>query len=152
MLEMSNIKRSKVVSPSSASPIRKDFPRRDKKFRTHSSIDFKTKESNIYSKTNIDNDQTKLQIWAAYCILGICVGVVAWTIDIIVDNLVKWKWSIAQMIITKESPVGLSMMTFLAFGCLFGGIASLLTVFVAPGAAGSGIAELMAYLNGINYP
>ena len=44
------------------------------------------------------------------------------------------------------------MLTFLAFSALFGGIASIMTVFVGPGALGSGIAELMAYLNGINYP
>ena len=37
-----------------------------------------------------------------------------------------------------------------SFGlCAF---ASYLTVFVGPGANGSGIAELMAYLNGVNYP
>ena len=30
--------------------------------------------------------------------------------------------------------------------------ASLLTVYVAPGAYGSGVAEIMAYLNGVNYP
>ena len=31
-------------------------------------------------------------------------------------------------------------------------IACLLTLFFAPGAAGSGIAEMIALLNGVNYP
>ena len=35
---------------------------------------------------------------------------------------------------------------------LFGGIAAMLTVYIGPGASGSGIAELMAYFNGINIP
>ena len=43
-------------------------------------------------------------------------------------------------------------MTYIAFSGLFGGVAALLTVFLGPGAAGSGITEMMAYLNGINYP
>ena len=40
----------------------------------------------------------------------------------------------------------------MVFSSLFGGVAALLTVFLGPGAVGSGMAELMAYLNGINYP
>lgn len=32
------------------------------------------------------------------------------------------------------------------------GLACALTVNIGPGAAGSGMAELMAYLNGVNYP
>jgi len=35
---------------------------------------------------------------------------------------------------------------------LLGGTAACLTVFVGPGATGSGIAELMGYFNGVNYP
>ena len=40
----------------------------------------------------------------------------------------------------------------MVFSALFGGIAALMTVFLGPGAIGSGITELMAYLNGIEYP
>jgi chloride channel 6 len=43
-------------------------------------------------------------------------------------------------------------MTFLVFSLLFGGTAAIMTVFIGPGAAGGGMAELMGYLNGINYP
>ena len=77
-------------------------------------------------------------------------GIVAFFIDIVVDNLVLWKWSICQIVI-KDS-VGYSLMIFLGISTLFGLIGTLLTVYVGPGAVGSGIAELMAYLNGVNYP
>lgn len=43
-------------------------------------------------------------------------------------------------------------LTFLVFCLLFGGAAAILTVFIGPGAAGGGTAELMGYFNGINYP
>jgi len=56
------------------------------------------------------------------------------------------------MIIANNKSFGLAMLTFVALSVLFGGIAALLTVFVGPGAVGSGTTELMAYLNGINYP
>lgn len=41
-------------------------------------------------------------------------------------------------------------LVFLFLSVLFGGTAGALTVFVGPGAMGSGIAELMGYFNGIN--
>ena len=46
----------------------------------------------------------------------------------------------------------LGWITFLVFSLLFGGTAAIMTVFIGPGAAGGGTAELMGYLNGINYP
>lgn len=84
--------------------------------------------------------------------MGIFVGIAAWIIDRIVESFILWKWSITQMIIANQESFGLAMLTFVALSVLFGGIAALLTVFVGPGAVGSGTTELMAYLNGINYP
>mmetsp|Transcript_5330 Transcript_5330/g.6548 ORF Transcript_5330/g.6548 Transcript_5330/m.6548 type:complete len:106 (+) Transcript_5330:319-636(+) len=55
------------------------------------------------------------------------------------------------MIIENQS-FGAAIGTFMVFSALFGGIAALMTVFLGPGAVGSGMTELMAYLNGINYP
>jgi len=78
-------------------------------------------------------------------------GIVAFIIDILVENLVLFKWSTAQMMMDYQS-LAAAIVTFVAFSGLFGGVAALLTVFLGPGAVGSGTTELMAYLNGINYP
>ena len=43
-------------------------------------------------------------------------------------------------------------MAFLIVSVSFGGLAAAMTVFVGPAAAGSGIAELMGYFNGIHIP
>lgn len=48
--------------------------------------------------------------------------------------------------------MSLSMLIFVLMSVAFGGLSALLVVYVGPGAAASGIAELIAYLNGINYP
>jgi chloride channel 7 len=76
---------------------------------------------------------------------------VAFIIEILVDELVHWKWAISQQIIADHS-LSQSMFSFIMFSSIFGGVASLMTVFIGPGAIGSGMTELMAYLNGINYP
>ena len=45
-----------------------------------------------------------------------------------------------------------ALVVFLGLSVVFGGVAAILTVYVGPGALGSGTPELMAYLNGIKYP
>jgi hypothetical protein len=44
------------------------------------------------------------------------------------------------------------MLIFVSLSILFGGLSAFLVVYVGPGAVASGTPELMAYLNGINYP
>jgi H+/Cl- antiporter ClcA len=44
------------------------------------------------------------------------------------------------------------MIIFVSLSILFGGISAILVVYVAPCAVASGTPELMAFLNGINYP
>lgn len=61
-----------------------------------------------------------------------------------------WKWSLCQKVI--KASLAYAMVLFIGFSLLFGVSAALLSVFVGPGSVGSGIAELMAYMNGVNYP
>lgn len=43
-------------------------------------------------------------------------------------------------------------MIFVLLALLYGGGAAAMTVFIGPGAAGGGTAELMGYMNGVKYP
>lgn len=88
--------------------------------------------------------------WITFLLIGISVGIAAFIIDVLVENLVRWKWEITEIVF--EMHLALGWLTFLVFSLLFGGVAALMTVFIGPGAAGGGIAELMGYLNGINIP
>lgn len=62
----------------------------------------------------------------------------------------QWKWQITEIVFNFN--IGLGWITFLVFSLLFGGVAALMTVFIAPGAASGGTPELMGYLNGVNIP
>ena len=44
------------------------------------------------------------------------------------------------------------MLVFVSLSVLFGVTSAALCVYVGPGAIASGLAELMAYMNGVNYP
>mmetsp|Transcript_36583 Transcript_36583/g.49605 ORF Transcript_36583/g.49605 Transcript_36583/m.49605 type:complete len:127 (+) Transcript_36583:190-570(+) len=79
------------------------------------------------------------------------MGVIAFGIDVLVEELVLWKWEITNTLISASS-IWAACLTFMCFSALLGGTAAILTVFMGPGAAGSGIAELMGYFNGVNYP
>ena len=75
------------------SPTPQFFPRMNKQFQKHSSVDFQSFNSNIWAQRKRDQD-ARLQLWLVYGLVGVLSGVSAFVIDIVVDNLVLWKWSI----------------------------------------------------------
>ena len=78
------------------------------------------------------------------------MGIVAFLVDVIVESLVLWKWEVTQNMLKVS--VAYAWATFLLLSMGFGGAAAALTVFIGPGAMGSGIAELMGYFNGVKIP
>mmetsp|Transcript_15680 Transcript_15680/g.24041 ORF Transcript_15680/g.24041 Transcript_15680/m.24041 type:complete len:159 (+) Transcript_15680:95-571(+) len=89
--------------------------------------------------------------WLLFAITGVATGVCAWVLDQLVEHLMFWKWEMTQGVLTNSGTAS-AWFVFLFFSVLYAGIAALLTVYVGPGAAGSGIAELMGYFNGIKVP
>lgn len=83
-------------------------------------------------------------------ITGVLCGVSAFVIDFLVEELVLLKWELSQH--AMHHSIHLAMLIFVSLSVLFAGVSSMLVVFFAPSAAASGMAELMAVVNGINYP
>ena len=54
--------------------------------------------------------------------------------------------------IIHEVNLGVAILFMVCFVGTTTLLSTLLTVFYGPGAYGSGVAELIAYVNGINYP
>lgn len=132
---------------SSASQV---YPRADRAYCSKSSLDFQNVRSAIYQTRPTSGLAVKASSWFAFLLIGISVGVAAFIVDLLVEYLVQWKWEITEIVFKLS--VMLGWITFLVFSLLFGGTAAIMTVFIGPGAAGGGTAELMGYLNGINYP
>merc|ERR1719453_244120 len=76
------------------------------------------------------------------------------------DYLVEKNRSLLQYIIGKYSDWGITSqaqfwapaMSYACICAVLGALAGLLTTYYGPGAAGSGVAELIGYMNGVNYP
>ena len=91
--------------------------------------------------------------WVAYTIIGVCTGLTTAVLMHMEAFLVHEKRHITNLVIGGEDNQLFSGWAFFTGGSvLLAFLASCLTVFYGPGATGSGITELIAYLNGVNYP
>ena len=91
--------------------------------------------------------------WVAYILVGLLTGFTAAIMTNIEENTTAFRKHFADDIIG-----GSADNIFMAFLFFSGGsavlvlVSSLMTVYWGPGAYGSGVAELIAVLNGVNYP
>ena len=92
-------------------------------------------------------------MWLAYFFVGVSVGITAFIMEIMENSLVDLRdlWTDKILENTAENQL-LAWLFLIAFAFNLACIASLLTIYVGPAANGSGIAEIMAILNGVNIP
>ena len=88
--------------------------------------------------------------YTIYLFLGIIVGIVAFIIDQIEEYFTDWRNEATDKY--DNDTEGLAWLIYTLFGVLYVAIAAILTVYVGPGAVGSGTAEMMGYTNGVRYP
>ena len=94
--------------------------------------------------------------WISYFLIGIITGILAFLMEIGEEYMVDLRNTIVDLIIDNIDDTGLAQFTAWIFLVVFSfsiaATASYFTITRGPGANGSGIAELIAYLNGVNYP
>ena len=127
------------------------YPRLDNVFEHKSSFNFDMMRSRIFvnrKKTNTDS-----YLWIAHCILGVAVATITWAMTTIEDKSAEFRTYFIQDLLDKnpDSAAG-AWFAYVCYAMFLVGCACLMTIYVGPGANGSGIAEIMGLLNGINYP
>lgn len=91
--------------------------------------------------------------WFAYACIGLCVGLTTAIMSRTEAFIIHEKRLITDHIIGgSDSELVKGWLFYSTVAVVTVGLASYLTAYKAPGAAGSGNAELIAYLNGVNYP
>ena len=96
---------------------------------------------------------TSFMEWVAYAMIGIFTGLCTAIMSNAEVHLIHEKRLLADKVIGgAESNLFEGWLFFSGISMCFVFVAAATTVYWAPGATGSGNAELICYLNGVNYP
>nr|XP_043614679.1 chloride channel protein CLC-a-like [Erigeron canadensis] len=120
------------------------------------SLDYEINENDLFKHDWRTRSQAQvLQYvflkWLFAFLVGLLTGVIATLINLAVENIAGYKLlAVVQYIDDKRYMMGFLFMTGVNFILTLS--ATLLVVFFAPTAAGPGIPEIKAYLNGVDTP
>ncbi|KMT16976.1 hypothetical protein BVRB_2g041820 [Beta vulgaris subsp. vulgaris] len=120
------------------------------------SLDYEINENDLFkqdwrSRSKVQVLQYVFLKWKLAFLVGLLTGLVATLINLAVENIAGYKLLLVSgYIVEKRYVMGLIMLTGANF--LLTLSSTVLVVFFAPTAAGPGIPEIKAYLNGIDTP
>jgi len=131
----------------------KVYPRKDNIFQHKKSLNFELMNSKVFLERKRDKLDLFME-WMAFSIVGILTGLTAAIMSNIEERLTIFRRNKADEIIggADDGDLVTSWLFFSGISAGFVCMASALTVYWGPGANGSGVAELIGYFNGINYP
>jgi len=113
------------------------------------SFDVQAVESNAL-RAKPYNRRVQLQNWTLYFAMGVSVGVIAFLMNLLEDFLFENKLEWTQELLTGYG-FGLSWFVYALFSIISVTIAVVLSLYYGPGAIGSGVAETIGVVNGVNY-
>ena len=130
----------------------KTYPRRDNVYKAKKSLDFDLLRTKVYQDRKKDWF-TYLMEWFAYTLVGLFTGFTAAIMTNIEENSTIFRRNRTDDIIDHNNEnVFWGYVFFTSLSACFVLVSTCMTIFWGPGANGSGVAELIAYLNGVNYP
>ena len=130
------------------------FPRQDTVFKSKESLPFDEANSLVWIDRPFQKRREQTKAWLAHFLVGISVGTVAFLMQIMEEIINEKVIEHTQALISnKDTNIWFSAMMFYGvMAAIFATIASIMTTYWGPGASGSGVAELIGYMNGVNYP
>ncbi len=130
----------------------KVYPRKDNIFQHKKSLDFDSIRSKIFVERTKDKYDIIME-WVAFVLIGAFTGLTAAIMSNIEEKLTIFRRNQSDDIIgdNPDNLVG-GWLFFSGISVGFVLVACAMTIFWGPGANGSGVAELIGYFNGINYP
>ena len=129
------------------------YPRVDDKFKKKHSYNYDMMKTNIMKRRPTTAWKVSVCKWFAFFCIGVFTGTAAFLMACLEDWLIETRSGIMDKILEKtDGSVALAWVFLGCWAMFFAGTASVFTIYVGPGANGSGIAEIFAILNGVNYP
>jgi len=118
----------------------------------YESLNFDLMRTKIYLRRKKEGCTVFME-WVAYALIGICQGLITAIMGHTEVIMIHEKRLITDYIIGgEESNLYEGWLFFTGISMVLIFISSMATVYYGPGAVGSGNAEIIAYLNGVNYP
>ncbi|KAG7603881.1 putative chloride channel-like protein CLC-g [Arabidopsis thaliana] len=120
------------------------------------SLDYEIAENDFFKqdwrgRSKVEIFQYVFMKWLLCFCIGIIVSLIGFANNLAVENLAGVKFVVtSNMMITGRFAMG--FVVFSVTNLILTLFASVITAFVAPAAAGSGIPEVKAYLNGVDAP
>ncbi|PPR86366.1 hypothetical protein GOBAR_AA34318 [Gossypium barbadense] len=120
------------------------------------SLDYETAENDFYkqdwrARDKIQNFQYIFMKWLLCFLIGCIVSVVGFCNNLAVENIAGVKFVItSNMMLTGRYEM--AFLVFFLSNLVLTLFAAIITTFISPAAAGSGIPEVKAYLNGVDAP
>ena len=94
-------------------------------------------------------------LWLIFTVIGVLVGSISFALAIAEELLTEIKIWVTQHFMQLHHTEGAIYTAFgfyVIYSIIMASLSAVLTVYIAPGASGSGIPELMGVLNGVKYP
>nr|XP_043622715.1 chloride channel protein CLC-c-like [Erigeron canadensis] len=118
------------------------------------SLDYEILENDLFkqdwrSRKKVQIFQYVVLKWTLALCIGIITGLVGFFNNLAVENIAGFKFLLTSQLMLQQSYY-LAFATFAGINLLLAFCAGVLCAYVAPAAAGSGIPEVKAYLNGID--
>uniref|UniRef100_A0A383VWF9 Chloride channel protein n=1 Tax=Tetradesmus obliquus TaxID=3088 RepID=A0A383VWF9_TETOB len=120
------------------------------------SLDYELVENTVYrtdtaARTHFDHIFKSGAKWTMCFALGVITAAAAFAVNLGVENISGFKFWATLTLLERGQPVA-SFLVYALVNCVLIGVSVYVTVNYAPAAAGSGIAEVKSYLNGIDVP
>ena len=134
------------------------FPREDNVYEKKESIGYDEIQTRVWADRPRQRQKEHVKEWGAYAILGVFLGLAAFIMSTMEEHLSSLiSHNTNQFIQNNLNGNRFDKYFgpwFFFAGCsgVLGLIAGIMTTYWGQGAAGSGVAEVIGYLNGVNYP
>jgi len=119
------------------------------------SLDYELNENGVYRgdiarQTGAERAAETVLLWALITVVGVLTALAAYVVGISVENIAEAKFR-AVGAVSRVSGF-LAWLLYCLFNGALVGFAACMVAYVGPAAAGSGIPDVKAYLNGIDVP
>ena len=126
-----------------------------KKMAKYEGLDYYREENVVYHKHKEErSEDSTAPKWAMFFMVGVIVGLLAFVLFETNAFLLDLRYSTTlDLVKAKKNDTYLeAYLSFVLSGVVLAGAASILVVFIAPAAGGSGVPDVMGYLNGVLIP